>query len=90
MHNESVVNAELKVELYEYDPSVSVQTSAPILLEESDYYNLTASDINAAPEIANDSAVPPSGIDEPADEEGAVGVLPPPQDATSPTRTATM
>jgi hypothetical protein len=47
VHDESVAGASLTVELYEYDPSVSVQTSPPILLEESDSYTLLTSDINS-------------------------------------------
>ena len=47
VHDESVANAWLKVELYEYDPSVSVQISQPILLGESDDYSLVTSDINS-------------------------------------------
>ena len=43
VNDQSVAGAELSVELYEYDPSQS--PPSPILLEESDTYTLTASDI---------------------------------------------
>ena len=56
----------------EQPPETRAETPAETPAETS-VETASASDINAAPEIANDSAVPPSGIDEPADEEGAVG-----------------
>ena len=43
VNDQSVIGAELKVELHEYDPAQSPTT--PIFLEESDSYTLTASDI---------------------------------------------
>jgi hypothetical protein len=43
VNDQSVAGAELNIELHEYDPSQS--PPSPILLEESDSYTLTASDI---------------------------------------------
>ncbi len=45
--DQSVVNSFLKVELYEYDPTGSLNSAPPIWLESSDDYALTSSDIGA-------------------------------------------
>ena len=46
VHENSIAGATVKVEMYTYDPLLSVSQSAPIWLEESDDYTLQVSDIN--------------------------------------------
>jgi hypothetical protein len=58
VNDESVDGAELTVELYEYDPSVSVQTSLPLLLEVSENYTLVASDLGSWVTLKLDNPTP--------------------------------
>jgi len=57
-------NADVKVELYEYSPGVSVQTTPPILVAESGYYSLTLADMESWVTLRLDnpySVVPSAG-----------------------------
>ncbi|HJN64275.1 MAG TPA: T9SS type A sorting domain-containing protein, partial [Flavobacteriales bacterium] len=56
--DKSVVNSFLKVELYEYDPTGSLNSTPPIWLEQSDDYALSSSDIGSWITLKLNSPVP--------------------------------